>query len=64
QGHAVTVYMLAQKVPSGVAVRTGISDGRFTEVLAGSVKVGDPLVIGTMDAVASPSQSTLRTRLF
>jgi HlyD family secretion protein len=32
--------------PKQVEVRTGISDGRFTELLAGGVNVGDPVIIG------------------
>ena len=56
--------MLAQKLLTAVPVRTGISDGRFTEVLAGNVKDGDQLVIGATQSDAGQSQSTLRMRLF
>jgi HlyD family secretion protein len=64
QGRAGTVYVLAKQVPIAVPLRIGISDGRFTEVLAGNVKDGDQLVIGTLEPAADQSPSTLRMRLF
>ena len=64
QGRTGTVYVLAQKLLTAVPVRIGISDGRFTEVIAGNVKDADLLVVGTMEAAADQSQSTLRMRLF
>jgi HlyD family secretion protein len=46
--------------PKQVEVRTGISDGRFTQVLAGGVNVGDPVIIGLAttkaDAAAAPGR--------
>ena len=42
-----TVYTLsAEKKPAPIEVRTGISDGRFTQVLSGNVKEGDSLIVG------------------
>jgi hypothetical protein len=38
-----------------VSVRTGISDGRFTEVVDGTLKVGDPVVIGQATAKVDTS---------
>ncbi|MEO8431932.1 MAG: efflux RND transporter periplasmic adaptor subunit [Acidobacteriota bacterium] len=32
--------------PKPVEVRTGITDGRFTQVLSGDLKVGDPVIVG------------------
>ena len=64
QGRTGTVYVLAQKLLTEVPVSIGISDGRFTEVLAGNIKDGDLLVVGTMEAASDQSQSTLRMRLF
>jgi HlyD family secretion protein len=32
--------------PMGVEVKTGITDGNFTELIAGPVKEGDPVIVG------------------
>jgi HlyD family secretion protein len=32
--------------PTPVEVKTGITDGSFTEIVAGSVKEGDPVIVG------------------
>jgi len=63
-GRTATVYVLARKAPVAVALRVGISDGRFTEVLSGKVKDAEQLVIGTLAPTAEQSPSTLRMRLF
>jgi HlyD family secretion protein len=42
-----TIYLLdANKKLQPAQIRTGISDGRFTEIVDGNVKVGDTVVIG------------------
>jgi HlyD family secretion protein len=42
-----TVYILdAEKKLKPVEIRTGISDGRFTHVVSGALKEGDPVVAG------------------
>jgi HlyD family secretion protein len=42
-----TIYLLdANKKLQPVQIRTGISDGRFTQIVEGTVKVGDTVVIG------------------
>ncbi|HVR39953.1 MAG TPA: efflux RND transporter periplasmic adaptor subunit [Thermoanaerobaculia bacterium] len=42
-----TVYVLdAQKKPQPVQIRTGITDGRFTQVVDGSLKPGDEVITG------------------
>ena len=42
-----TVYILGEdKKLKPAQIRTGISDGRYTAVISGDVKVGDPVVIG------------------
>jgi len=42
-----TVYLLdGDKKLVPAQIRTGISDGRFTEVVDGNIKVGDTIVIG------------------
>jgi hypothetical protein len=35
-----------------VEIRPGISDGRFTEVVSGSIKEGDDVVVGLVTAKA------------
>ena len=47
-----TVWVLKGGMPSAVRVRTGISDGTFTEVLEGEVEAGAEVV---MDAAGPPS---------
>ena len=46
-----TVYMLnldpkAEKKLTPVQIHTGISDGRFTQIISGDLKPGDTVVIG------------------
>jgi hypothetical protein len=42
-----TVYLLdAAGVPVPTRIRTGLSDGRSTEVLGGELKEGDAVVVG------------------
>ena len=43
------VYVLRDGVPRRVAVQIGISDGRYTEVVAGQLKIGDAVVVGQLD---------------
>ena len=50
-----TVYLLAggekeKKTLKPVEIRTGISDGRFTQVVSGDLKPGDPVVVGIATA--------------
>ncbi|HYH06350.1 MAG TPA: efflux RND transporter periplasmic adaptor subunit [Thermoanaerobaculia bacterium] len=46
-GKTSTVYMLdAEKKLKPVEIRTGLTDGRFTHVVSGALKEGDPVVIG------------------
>ncbi len=50
-----TVYILAggekeKKTLKPVEIRTGISDGRFTHVVSGDLKPGDPVVVGIATA--------------
>jgi HlyD family secretion protein len=42
-----TVYLLgADQKPKAAQVRTGITDGHFTQIVDGDVKVGDPVIVG------------------
>lgn len=47
-----TVYVLKGGAPSGVAIKTGVTDGSMTEVVSGELKPGDALVT---EAVGGPS---------
>ncbi len=61
-----TVYLLgANNQLTPAHIRTGISDGRFTQVISGDVKVGDQVVVGLAtskvdaSAGAAPGSSPL-----
>ena len=42
-----TVYILGpDKKPRPVDIRTGITDGRFTQIVSGDLKEGDQVVVG------------------
>jgi multidrug efflux pump subunit AcrA (membrane-fusion protein) len=43
-----TVYEVqdAKADPKPVEVRTGVTDGRFTQVVSGEVKAGDTVIVG------------------
>ena len=44
-----TIYIqLPDKKLKPVQIRTGITDGRFTQIVSGSVNPGDPVVVGTV----------------
>jgi len=52
------VYVLdAQGQPKSLSIRTGITDNRFTEVIAGELKAGDPLVVEDTRPPATNQQS-------
>lgn len=44
--------------PKPVALRTGATDGSWTEVLSGEIKPGDQLVVGLPAAASKPRQSS------
>ena len=49
-----TVYTLGPDgEPKPVEVRTGITDGRFTEVVSGGLKPGDAVIVGLVTAKAN-----------
>jgi len=51
-----TIYELgANGEPKPTEVRTGITDGRYTEVVSGDVKVGDTIIVGLVTAKADAS---------
>jgi multidrug efflux pump subunit AcrA (membrane-fusion protein) len=54
-----TVYTLPSpqaEDPKPVEIRTGITDGRFTQVASGSLKAGDTVVTGLVTTKAETMQ--------
>lgn len=45
-----SVWVLRDGVPQRVAVHTGATDGRYTEVTSDELKPGDPVLVGTLAA--------------
>jgi HlyD family secretion protein len=43
------VWILEKKQPKRIAVKTGISDGSFTELVAGEPKEGQEVIVATLD---------------
>jgi len=68
EGASGTVYVLAGNQLKAVKVKTGITDNRFTEVVAGDLKDGDQVVVEDTQASGSGATgqppSTLRMRMF
>lgn len=59
------VYVPGKDGPRRLALRTGLSDGRNTEVVAGELKAGDQVIIGKAQAPAQTgSPGSLRLRGF
>ena len=53
-----TVYTLAPGgEPKPVEIRSGVTDGRNTQVLSGELKVGDTVIVGLVTSKASASQA-------
>jgi HlyD family secretion protein len=54
-GGAGRVYVPAGEAPREVVLRTGLTDGNATEVVAGDIKEGDQVIVGTATgATATP----------
>jgi HlyD family secretion protein len=45
-----TVYVLENGTPSEVKIRTGVTDGKVTEVLSGELKPGDEVIVSSRQA--------------
>jgi HlyD family secretion protein len=55
-----TVYLLGpDKKLQPVAIRTGISDGRFTQIVSGNLKEGDQVVVGLATSKVEGAQGGL-----
>ena len=55
-----TVYRAVGAVPDpkAVEIRTGITDGRFTQIVSGEVKAGDLVIVGLATTKASSSSNS------
>ena len=54
-----TVYILdANKKPQPVQIRTGITDGRYTEVVEGTLKEGQDIIVGLATSKVESSGAT------
>jgi len=58
------VYVLVDGKPVRVAVKTGISDKAFTEIVAGKLKPGDAVIVADLMAKKNSDSSMPRGRLF
>jgi HlyD family secretion protein len=58
------VYVLADGKPMRVAVKTGISDKAFTEILSGNLKPGDAVIVAELGAKKDNGSGMPRGRLF
>jgi len=57
------VYVLVDGKPERVAVKTGISDKAFTQIVTGRLKQGDAVIVADL-AAKKDNGSTPRGRLF
>jgi HlyD family secretion protein len=53
-----TVWVLQDKKPKAILLKTGISDGTFTEIVEGDVHVGDLLITDVLDTTNARSGFT------
>jgi len=70
EGPRATVYVLENGQPKKVLIKTGISDNKVTEVVAGELKPGDSVIVedasdsGTTAGGAPGGAGTMRMRMF
>ena len=66
EGARGTVYVLQGDQLQRVALQTGISDSRFTEVISSDLKPGDNVVVDDLKSstASTQSSSTVRIRMF
>jgi HlyD family secretion protein len=58
------VYVLADGKPVRVAVKTGISDKAYTEIVSGDLKTGDAVIVADLGAKKDSGSGMPRGRLF
>ena len=46
------MWILEQGKPAPREVKTGLSDGRYTEILGGTLKEGDAVIVGAAGSAA------------
>lgn len=55
------VWRLVAEMPEAVSIKTGITDGNFTEVVSGDLRPGDLIILGTaQDSSNAPSNGGRR----
>lgn len=65
QRQVVAIWILtANKALEAHVIRTGITDGRFTEIVAGDLKEGDVIVTGQSDGSANSNRTPQTTTPF
>jgi HlyD family secretion protein len=57
------VWVLREGKPLAVTVRTGLDDGRYSEVVDGDLRLGDSTIIGEQRTAADARAQTFRFRL-
>ncbi|HDQ03486.1 MAG TPA: efflux RND transporter periplasmic adaptor subunit [Deltaproteobacteria bacterium] len=57
-----SVWILAGNKPRQIIIKTGISDGRFTEVISGDIAVGDKIIVEVNDSASRSRQRTPSAR--
>ena len=59
-GQPAEVWVLRRSRPVAVAIRVGLDDGTYSELLSGDLREGDEVIVGEQPAGASGSAQTLR----
>ncbi|MFQ3574589.1 MAG: efflux RND transporter periplasmic adaptor subunit [Thermodesulfovibrionales bacterium] len=55
KGPGASVWIIKDGKPTKVSLKTGITDGQFTELISGEIKEGDEVIVGAITKT-SPSQ--------
>jgi HlyD family secretion protein len=58
------VYRLVRGEPVRIPVKPGITDQKYTEILEGDIKAGDPLIVADVSASRNAGARAARNRLF
>lgn len=65
KAHGATVYQPGSGgEPVAVTIRTGITDGNYTEVVEGNLKPGDPLIVADLAPKKERKSSGFHLRMF
>jgi HlyD family secretion protein len=52
------IWILENTRPKQIMVKTGISDGSFTEITSGDVKEGQEVIVGLLSTTTSKTRNT------